>query len=104
MDPIEISEDTALETVPEDDVIREGEISTPRLYEVNPAPTDPHEHEKELGLLRSTFGKFFSDDRQFEHFAMLPLRKEDRMHFIQSCIKYQTLAKTEEGPNKKTKM
>ena len=80
-----------------------SEISTPRLYEVNPNPTDEMEMTDEQDLIKQTYGKFFQDKQQFEHFAMLPIRAEDRMEFIKLCHKQQEVAKkdkTEDEDNR----
>ena len=72
-----------------DPIDKKAEISTSRIYEVNPNPTDEIESTEEMDLIRATYGKFFTDKKQFEHFAMLPIRPQDRMSFIKLCHEQQ---------------
>ena len=90
-----------------DPVDMDAEVTDTRLYKVDPNPTDENEMQEEQDLIRATYGKFFQNNKQFEHFAMLPIRADDRMEFIKMAHKYQAEhakdGKEEEEEEKKNK-
>jgi hypothetical protein len=57
-----------------------------RIYQVEVQPQTLEAWADELELKRTRWGKYFSNEQQFEYFAMLPLSDEQRMVLLKSMI------------------
>jgi hypothetical protein len=57
-----------------------------RIYQVEVQPQTLQAWADEMELKRTRWGKYFSNEQQFEYFAMLPLSDDQRMVLLKSMI------------------